>query len=212
MLKQCLCLDNRYNIINSTNLANDIVKLTINNKHRMITYDVKDLYVNIPTDETLKITENQLLKNNYKHKTKQIITILKTILAQNYFTFHDTIYHPNKDVAMGSPISGTMAEIFLQYIENRHLKHLLDSKNIIFYTRYVDDIFIIYDTTRTTADSIHNYINNIHNCLQLNPTYENNTQIFWICVLLGKQINWKLTSTQNPLPMASPSTTSPVTL
>ena len=64
----------------------------------MITYDV-----NIPTYETLKITEIQLLKNNDKHKTKQIITILKNILAENYFTFHDTIYHPNKGVAMGSP-------------------------------------------------------------------------------------------------------------
>jgi hypothetical protein len=114
--------------------------------------------------------ENQQLNNNDKHKTKQIITILKTILEQNYFTFHDKIYHPNKGVAMGSPISGTMAETFLQYTENRHLKQLLDSKNIIFYTRYVDDIFIIYDTTRTTADSIHNYISNIHNYLQLNPT------------------------------------------
>jgi hypothetical protein len=95
ILKQFLCLDNRYNTVNSTSLANDIVKLTINNKHRMITYYVKDLYVNIPIDETLKITESQLLKNNDKPKTKKIITILKTILAQNYFTFHDTIYHPN---------------------------------------------------------------------------------------------------------------------
>jgi len=82
----------------------------------MITYDVKDLYTNVPVDKTLKITEIQLLKNNDKHKTKQIITILKSILAQNYFTFHDTIYHPNKGVAMGYPISGTMAEIFLQHI------------------------------------------------------------------------------------------------
>ena len=87
----------------------------------MITYDVKDLYVNIPIDETLNITESQLLKNKDKQKTKQLIAILKTILAQNYFTFQDSIYHPNKGVAMGSPISGTMAEIFLQYIENRHL-------------------------------------------------------------------------------------------
>jgi len=87
----------------------------------MITYDVKDLYVNIPINETLNITENQLLKNNDKHKNKQIIAVLKAILAQNYFTFQDSIYHPNKGVAMGSPISGTMAEIFLQYIENRPL-------------------------------------------------------------------------------------------
>jgi len=81
ILKQCLCLDNPYNTINSTSLANDIVKLTINNKHRMITHEVKNLYVNIPIDETLKFTESQLWSNNDKHETKQIITILKTILA-----------------------------------------------------------------------------------------------------------------------------------
>jgi hypothetical protein len=68
---------------------------------------------------TLKITENQLLNYNDKYKTKQIITILKTILAQNYFTFHDAIYQPNKVVAMGSPISGTRGEIFLHFIHMR---------------------------------------------------------------------------------------------
>jgi hypothetical protein len=47
---------------------------------------------------------------------------------------------------MGSPVSGTMAEIFLHYIENTHIKHLLDTKNIPYYTRYVDDILIVYDT------------------------------------------------------------------
>jgi len=155
----------------------------------MITYDVKDLYVNIPIDGTLKITENQLLKNNDKHKTKQIIAILKTILAQNCFTFQDAIYQPNKGVAMGSPISDTMAEIFLQDIENRHIKLLPDSKNITFYTRYVDDIFIIYDTTHTTAESIHKYINNIHNCLQLNPTHENNTQINFLDLCINRKTN-----------------------
>jgi hypothetical protein len=82
-----------------------------------------------------------------------------------------------------------MAEIFLKYIENRHLKQLLDSKNIIFYTWYVDDIFIIYDTTRTTADSIHNYINNIHNSVQLNPTYENNTQINFLDLCIIRKTN-----------------------
>ena len=119
-------------------------------------------------------------------KTKQIITILKTILAQNYFNCHDTIYHPNKGVAMGSSISGTMVEIFLQYIESRHLKQLLDSKTIIFYTRYVDDLFIIYDTTRTTTDCIHNYINNIYNCLQFNPTYEDSAQMNFLdlCIFI----------------------------
>jgi hypothetical protein len=36
-----------------------------------------------------------------------------------------------------------MAELFLQYIENKHTKQNLDSKNIIFYTSYMDDMLII---------------------------------------------------------------------
>jgi len=60
----------------------------------MITYDIKDLYVNIPFDKTIKIAKTQLLQNNDKQKTKQIITTLKSILEQNYFSYQDTIYHP----------------------------------------------------------------------------------------------------------------------
>jgi hypothetical protein len=53
---------------------------------------------------------------------------------------------------MGSPISGIIAEIFLQFHENRHLNHILDEKSITFYARYVDDIFIIYNADKTTPE------------------------------------------------------------
>jgi hypothetical protein len=29
---------------------------------------------------------------------------------------------------MGSPISGTLAEIYLQYLEEKHIKHYLEEK------------------------------------------------------------------------------------
>ena len=77
---------------------------------------------------------------------------------------------------MGSPISNTIAEIFLQHIENTHLKQLLDTKSII-YTRYVDDIFMIYDTQCVKSNTIHEYINKVHPNLQLNHTHENNNCI-----------------------------------
>jgi hypothetical protein len=51
-------------------------------------------------------------------------------MTQNDFSFQNTIYHPSKGIAMGSPISGTNAEIFLQHIENKHIKQTLDTKNI----------------------------------------------------------------------------------
>ena len=58
-----------------------IPTIRVNENHKMATFDIKDLYVNIPIDETLKITEQQLMKNNDKQKTKQIIAILHTILT-----------------------------------------------------------------------------------------------------------------------------------
>ena len=62
---------------------------------------------------------------------------------------------------MGSPISSIIAEIFIQHLEDAHIKHLLDNRNIIFYTRYADDILIIYDTGKTNPDLNTTYINTV---------------------------------------------------
>jgi hypothetical protein len=75
---------------------------------------------------------------------------------------------------MGSPIFGTITEVFLQTLEKSVIKHLIDNRALTLYTRYVDDIFIIYDSTATNLDSILQYISNIHNNIQLNPTHETN--------------------------------------
>ena len=42
-----LCLNNYYNVKNSISLAEDLTKLKINENYKMMTHDIKDLYVNI---------------------------------------------------------------------------------------------------------------------------------------------------------------------
>ena len=73
---------------------------------------------------------------------------------------------------MGSPISGLVAEILLQSLEHTHIKSLLDTKCIILYTRYIDDILIIYDAAQINLDTITRYANSINSNLELNPTPE----------------------------------------
>jgi len=177
-------MNNYYTINNSTDLANNLTKLKINDNHRLITLDIKDLYVNIPIDETIHTTRTQLLKHNDLQTTNQICNILETILRQNYFTFQDRCYQPEKGVAMGSPLSGTMAEIFLQHLENFHIKPLLDSKRISLYSRYVDDILIIYDATRTNPETIVHHANSMHSNIRLSPTLETNNQISFLDLLI----------------------------
>jgi hypothetical protein len=109
-----MTLNNHYTVTNSTNLVNDLTKLEIHENHRMVTLDIKDLYVNIPIYETLDIFKARQLQNNDTQITHQILSLLRAIQSQNYFTFQQKIYQPNEGISMGTPISSLIAEIFLQ--------------------------------------------------------------------------------------------------
>jgi hypothetical protein len=176
ILNNHLHLENQYHI-NSNTPTKELIQLKLNNKHRLLTLDIKDLYINTSIKESINITKTQLLMHDDKHTANQIIMLLETILGQNYFTFQNQIYQPDKGVAMGSPISRTVAEIFLQQLAKTHIKHLIDSKHLIFYARYVDDIFIIYDSTLTSPTNIQHYMDTIHSNIKLNPTQETNDNI-----------------------------------
>jgi len=62
---------------------------------------------------------------------------------------------------MGSPLSGTLAELFLQYLEKFYIKHWINSREIYFYTRYVDDILVIYGVNLVTEEKISRHFNDI---------------------------------------------------
>jgi len=51
-------------------------------------------------------------------------------MKQNYFQYNERFLQPDKGIAMGSPISCTMAELYLQYIEETYVKQWVESKEI----------------------------------------------------------------------------------
>jgi hypothetical protein len=180
ILQQHINLNNQYNLNNSINLANDLINIPAQDNYRMITFDIKDLYVNIPIDETIEIIKTKLQQKNNTLITHQIISLIRTVLLQNYFTFQQKIYQPEKGISMGSPISSLIAEIFLRNYEDKYIKQFLEAKNIIFYARYVEDILIIFDKTKTNPQNINTYINKIHNNLKLTPTHKEHNSINYL--------------------------------
>jgi len=58
---------------------------------------------------------------------------------------------------------------------------------IIFYTRYVDDVLMIYNTKYTFPETIHQHINKIHSNLQFTPSHENNNSLCFLDLLLIRQ-------------------------
>jgi len=128
---------------------------------------------------------------NDKETTKQIIRIIQSIIEQNYFQYNDIYYQPNKGVAMGSPISGLIAEAYLQQIEGKYNKHWLNTNEITYYRRYVDDIVILHDSTKTQDIIIEQNMNNINKDLQFQMTAEKDKLINYMDLEL-KRNNTKM--------------------
>jgi hypothetical protein len=102
------------------------------------------------------------------------------ITNQNYFQYEGKYYKPTTDVAMGSPLSSILAEIFLHDLKQNRLKQLLEDKKIVYYNRYVDDIFIIYDQRKITPQTILEDFNIQHEDLNFTINNETNDQITYL--------------------------------
>ena len=122
--------------------------------------------------------------NHNKQLNEQILNMINTIVKQNYFQCEGLIFQPAKDTAMGPPISSTIAEIYVQYLENAYIKHWLDSKEISFYKRYVDNILILYDQRKIDDQIILQKIKGVDKNLQFKMSTEINNVINYLDTLI----------------------------
>ena len=78
-----------------------------------------------PCKKTKTILENMLTQNIVDPQTQQeLLQWYDVITKQNYFTNNNDIIIQHDGLAMGTPSSGLIAEIFLQHKEHLHLAHL----------------------------------------------------------------------------------------
>ena len=125
------------------------------------------MYTNLPTQGVLEAAIYWMeLGGINREIIKQMTAVLNTIMQQNYFKYNNAYYKPQKGVAMGSPLSGTLAELYLQRLERFYIKHSIETRAIKYYSRYVDDIIIVFDTHDNKADIILQQFNSLNKNLQ----------------------------------------------
>jgi len=74
---------------NSYEIAQELNNILINKHSRMITLDIKDLYVNFPIQNILHITKCWLNKHNSSNAIReQSLNLLKVIPKPNYFQYN----------------------------------------------------------------------------------------------------------------------------
>ena len=177
-LNQMIHLPYTYGTRNSKEVAQDLHNIEIRNQLKILTLDIKDLYVNLPIQNIVNITKCLLHKHNNQHIIfTQTLELIKTILHEKYFQYNDNYYQSIKGIALGSPLSSTLAEIYLQYFEELTVKHWMETNEIVYYKRYFVDITIIFNQYKTTEHTITKYMNNVHKHLEFKTTEEENNTI-----------------------------------
>ena len=73
---------------------NEIKTDKLKPNYKLVSFDIVDLYTNIPTDETLQLLRDNLHNNASisAQMIDELIDLLKVILVQNYFTFNGLFY------------------------------------------------------------------------------------------------------------------------
>jgi hypothetical protein len=186
---------NDYTVENSYQFYDNITKL--NAPGHMVSFDVKSLFTNVPVNETIEIILNNLFPNNdskYANFDKvNFRKMLQLSATDPHFRFDEKIYSQKDGVAMGVPIAPHFANIFMV-----HLEKLIDEKcpndiKPIFYKRYVDDTFAIFEN-KTKVLPFLNFINNLHPNIQFTFEEENDNKLAFLDLLIHHTNNAFYTS------------------
>nr|CAH8826073.1 unnamed protein product [Trichobilharzia regenti] len=136
-------------IVESFELVRRIKTTKIEEEEILVSFDVNSLYTKIPIQMAMialkeKLNEDNGLKDRTQLSVEEIIKGVDFCLT-TYFTFEGKIYQQNEGVAMGSPISPIIADIFMDYWEENGLKPFRSSLKC--WCRYVDDTLVIVKKT-----------------------------------------------------------------
>ena len=99
----------------------------------------------------------------------------------SHFIFDGTLYKQIDGVAMGSPVGPTLANAFLVYQEKNWLEHCLVEYRPLYYRRYIDDIFLLFNSAEHLK-RFYSYLNSRHLNISLTMENEKDSKISFLDV------------------------------
>ena len=182
---------NNYSLSNSYEFFNDVKDLNINNESFLVSLDVVSLYTNVPVSEVIDVTTNLVYDNDgtFRSMDRQLFRqFLNLAVGDSYFVFNELYYKQKDGLAMGCPLSATLANIFMCHHESIWLDDCPIDFKPVFYKRYVDDTFVIFKK-REHAQKFFDYMNTKHHKIKFTMEAENNNKIPFLDILIEKQNN-----------------------
>jgi hypothetical protein len=150
----------------------DIEDLYIPDGSVILTADVKSLYPSIPIEYGIMMFNNVLISLNLLPNDRSfLLDLLKWVLQNNFLEFNGNLYRQIKGTAMGTPVAVAYANIVLHGMERDILY------DVVFYRRYVDDVFAIF-RSQESAQQFINAFNSICSSIQFEECHIGDSGIF----------------------------------
>jgi hypothetical protein len=126
--------------------------------------DVESLFTNIPQEPLLRIIQEYITELFHKEDEQKIyMDILRNLINFNTFQADNKFFLQKIGLPMGHPLSGTLANIYLGYME----KNVILKPEILCFMRYMDDAFLV---TNFQEQNLLEFINELSNQYQLKVT------------------------------------------
>ena len=153
--------------------------------------DVTSLFTNVPLDFVLDNLREASDSGIFVPPIpiNQLCDLIRICVDTTIFTFDDKTFKQKFGVAMGSPLSPILANLCLEFIERNHIQTLPAHIKPLFYVRYVDDIFIIYEHDNDTFSNFLDTINDIIPSISFTVEYENDNTLPFLDVLVKHNID-----------------------
>ena len=186
-----------YTVRNSTAFVERIRGLQTTPQDTLVSFDVKNLFTQVPVEAALTVVEDRLYKDpTLSDRTSipvpQLVELTSLCLRSTYFQLGEKFYEQTDGAAMGSPLSPVIANLYLESLEETAIRSApLKPKP---WVRYVDDTFVIWPHGPDRLRSFHQHLNKQHPKIQFTVEEEKDDQLPFLDVCVSKEGGRLLTS------------------
>lgn len=177
--------DSPFHVKDSWQFAKEVKEARIPDGYKLISLDATSLYTNVPTALCTKAIKKrwQQIKPHTFMTQKQFLEAVNIITTESYFRYKDHYYLQISGLAMGNSISGFLADMVMEDLEETSLRKL--PFNVPFYRRYVDDIIVAVPVNG--SDVIMQQFNSYHKNLKFTVEEEINASINFLDMSLHRK-------------------------
>ena len=182
-------------ICNSVDLVEKLKSASISENTIVSSFDIVSMYTNIDVAISEQLLKNKIEENYHLIEDSTtgidcevLMSLVKICNKYSmYFQFRNSFYQQKNGLPMGAPLSGLLANIYVEHLENwalnsYFLKH-------VYWGRYMDDVISLWNYGENELRGFLDHLNTYDRNLQFTLEIENANKLPFLDVLIIRSID-----------------------